>query len=55
MSSKELYIGNIEPKTKPEELKELFQIYGTVNRSEVIIGSISTKKIIFKYKYIISY
>ena len=37
MQSSELYIGNLDPDVKPDELKEIFQMYGNVIRSEVKI------------------
>ncbi|CAF3387124.1 unnamed protein product [Rotaria sp. Silwood1] len=38
MSSKELYIGNLDPDTKSQEIKEIFEQYGKVNRCEVKFG-----------------
>ncbi|CAF5015571.1 unnamed protein product, partial [Rotaria magnacalcarata] len=34
MSSKELYIGNLDPDTKSQEMKDIFEQYGKVNRCE---------------------
>ncbi len=41
MPSKELYIGNIDRDTKPQEIREVFERYGNVNRCEVKFGDIS--------------
>ncbi len=41
MPSKELYIGNVNPDTKPQEIREIFEVYGTVNRCEVKFGGTS--------------
>lgn len=38
MSSKELYIGNLDPSTKSQEIKEIFERYGSINRCEVKFG-----------------
>ncbi|CAM2697368.1 unnamed protein product [Rotaria socialis] len=38
MSSKELYIGNLDPDTKSQEMKDIFEQYGKVNRCEVKFG-----------------
>ncbi|CAF2394507.1 unnamed protein product [Rotaria sp. Silwood2] len=38
MSSKELYIGNLDPDTKSQEIREIFEQYGNVNRCEVKFG-----------------
>jgi hypothetical protein len=48
MPSKELYISNVDPDTKPQEIREIFELYGNVNRCEVKFGGISKiKRIIF--------
>jgi RNA recognition motif-containing protein len=38
MPSKELYIGNIDPDTKSQEIRDIFEQYGDVNRCEVKFG-----------------
>jgi RNA recognition motif-containing protein len=57
MPSKELYIGNIDPNTKPQEIKDLFEQYGNVNRCEVKFGGsgkIKRINIIYLIKLIFS-
>ena len=44
MPSKELYIGNIDPDTKPQEIREIFELYGNINRCEVKLGGLSKIK-----------
>jgi RNA recognition motif-containing protein len=53
MVSKELYIGNIDPDTKPQEIREIFELYGNVNRCEVKFGGLSKIKRILYIKYIL--
>jgi hypothetical protein len=43
MQSNELYIGNLDLNAKPEELREIFQLYGTINRCEVKVGNTSKR------------
>lgn len=38
MSSKELYIGNLDPDTKSQDIRDIFQPYGVLNRCEVKFG-----------------
>ena len=38
MPSSELYVGNLDPETRSQEVKEIFERYGTVNRCEVKFG-----------------
>jgi len=44
MASKELYIGNVDPDAKPQEIREIFELYGTVNRCELKMGGLSKIK-----------
>ncbi|CAF0820777.1 unnamed protein product [Rotaria sordida] len=48
MSSKELYIGNLDPDTKSQEIREIFERYGNVNRCEVKFG-ISARSVAFGF------
>ena len=38
MSSRELYIGNLDRDTKTHEIKDIFERYGNVSRCEVKFG-----------------
>lgn len=38
MPSNELYIGNLDPDTRPQELRDVFDRYGSINRCEVKFG-----------------
>lgn len=44
MPSKELYIGNINPDTKTQEIREIFQLYGNINRCDMKFGNLSIIK-----------
>ena len=38
MPSSELYVGNLDPDTRSQELRDIFDRYGTINRCEVKFG-----------------
>lgn len=38
MPSSELYIGNLDPDTRSQELRDVFDRYGSINRCEVKFG-----------------
>ena len=42
MPSSELYIGNLDPDTRSQELRDLFERYGNINRCEVKFGGSGT-------------
>ncbi len=43
MQSNELYVGNLDLNAKSEELREIFQLYGKINRCEVKFGDTSKR------------
>lgn len=45
MPSNELYVGNLDPETRSNELRTIFEQYGNINRCEVKSGGSSKIKI----------
>lgn len=50
MPSNELYVGNLDPDTRSQELREIFDRYGTINRCEVKFGGSGIERIVSKWR-----
>jgi hypothetical protein len=55
MPSSELYVGNLDADTRSQEVREMFEQYGTINRCEVKVGGSGKIKLLILLLIIMKY